>query len=335
MHVDTARLAATLASASIRRASDIALALLSGACALLAIFDGLERTAGSRAALDFPMAIGGVLAIVALALVVRGLLSNNAPARLWRWPELLIVMLAIVAARLALDFWAEDWMMGFGPSEFAALTLLWLSLGFYLARLSRLRALAMILLGLLLGTVGLDLVTGIPRLTFGREELLDGLNFIEIGVGLLILADGAVALAAPAAYWTIYMRRIDAGAPRLSTLTDVATRVIGALAIIAAVYVAYEFNRQLLDVAILVAFGILGVAAKFLGWNRAVLCLAFFHAGLEEQIHRILLLTRGEATLVLSRPITATFVMLSLLLLGAGALLSWRDRTPLSRGGFR
>src|SRR5262245_46126600 len=173
MPADSARLAATLASAPMRRASDLLLGLLSGACGVVAIFDGIDRVHGGRANFDFPMAVGGALAVVAFALILRGVLSNSAPARLWRWPEMLITLLAVIGARLALDFWAEDWMLGFGPSEFAALTVLWLSLAFYLARLSRLRALAMILLGLFLGTVGMDVVTGIPRLTFGREELLD------------------------------------------------------------------------------------------------------------------------------------------------------------------
>jgi TctA family transporter len=52
------------------------------------------------------------------------------------------------------------------------------------------KAPAMIVLGLLLGTVGQDLFsTGLPRFTFGIRELYQGLDFVSIAVGLFGLAE--------------------------------------------------------------------------------------------------------------------------------------------------
>jgi putative tricarboxylic transport membrane protein len=59
----------------------------------------------------------------------------------------------------------------FGPPEIFTLLLLGFTLITYLGSSSRLKAVAMALLGMLLGTVGLDPVTGIPRFTFDTVTL--------------------------------------------------------------------------------------------------------------------------------------------------------------------
>lgn len=47
----------------------------------------------------------------------------------------------------------------------------------------------MIVLGLLLGTVGQDVTSGVPRFTFGQRELFIGLNFVSLAVGLFGVAE--------------------------------------------------------------------------------------------------------------------------------------------------
>src|SRR5690606_8734629 len=54
---------------------------------------------------------------------------------------------------------------------------------------SILKALAMSVLGLLLGMVGQDIYTGTPRFTFGLRELFGGLNFDAVAVGLFGTAE--------------------------------------------------------------------------------------------------------------------------------------------------
>jgi TctA family transporter len=58
-----------------------------------------------------------------------------------------------------------------------------------LAHGSILKALAMVVLGLLLGLVGTDIYTGTPRFTFGITEYADGLNFVALAVGVFGIAE--------------------------------------------------------------------------------------------------------------------------------------------------
>ncbi len=77
----------------------------------------------------------------------------------------------------------------FGPAEYFALVVLGLIASIALASGSTVKALAMIVLGLLLGTVGQDLTTGVPRFTFGIPELDGGLNFVSLAVGVFGIAE--------------------------------------------------------------------------------------------------------------------------------------------------
>jgi len=77
----------------------------------------------------------------------------------------------------------------FGPPEIFGLLLLGFTMVTYLAGASKLKAIAMALLGLLLGTVGLDPVTATPRFTFGSITLMDGIGLVPIIMGLFGIAE--------------------------------------------------------------------------------------------------------------------------------------------------
>jgi putative tricarboxylic transport membrane protein len=79
--------------------------------------------------------------------------------------------------------------LGFGSAEFFSLVVLGLIASTALARGSTIKALAMILLGLLFGTVGQDLYTGTPRFTLGNRELYSGINFVSVAVGMFGIAE--------------------------------------------------------------------------------------------------------------------------------------------------
>jgi TctA family transporter len=79
--------------------------------------------------------------------------------------------------------------LAFGPAEYFSLVVLGLIVSVALASGSMVKALAMIVLGLLLGTVGQDIYSGTPRFTFGSRELYDGLNFVSLAVGLFGVAE--------------------------------------------------------------------------------------------------------------------------------------------------
>jgi TctA family transporter len=93
------------------------------------------------------------------------------------------VVLAVFApplARAALQF---------GSAEYFSLVVLGLIASIALARGSALKALAMITLGVLLGTVGQDIYTGTPRFTLGARELFGGLDFVSVAVGVFGVAE--------------------------------------------------------------------------------------------------------------------------------------------------
>ncbi len=72
----------------------------------------------------------------------------------------------------------------FGPAEYFSLMVLGLIGAVVLASGSLIKAIAMILLGLLLGLVGTDVNSGVARFSFDVPELTDGIGFIVIAMGV-------------------------------------------------------------------------------------------------------------------------------------------------------
>jgi putative tricarboxylic transport membrane protein len=72
----------------------------------------------------------------------------------------------------------------FGPAEYFSLMILGLIGAVVLASGSLLKAIAMILLGLLLGLVGTDVNSGVARYSFDIPELTDGIGFVVIAMGV-------------------------------------------------------------------------------------------------------------------------------------------------------
>ena len=73
--------------------------------------------------------------------------------------------------------------------DYFSLMVLGLVSAVVLASGSVFRAVAMILLGLLLGLVGADINSGMPRMTFGLFQLSDGISFIALAMGLFGIAE--------------------------------------------------------------------------------------------------------------------------------------------------
>ena len=79
--------------------------------------------------------------------------------------------------------------LNFGPAEYFSLMVLGLVASITLSSGSLIKALAMIVLGLLLGLVGLDIYTGGPRLTLGMIELEQGIDFVALAMGVFGLGE--------------------------------------------------------------------------------------------------------------------------------------------------
>ncbi len=93
------------------------------------------------------------------------------------------VLLAVAAPPLA------QIAFKFGPAEYFSLMVLGLIAAVVLAHGSVIKAIGMILLGLLLGLVGTDVNSGMARFSFGIPELSDGIGFVAIAMGVFGFAE--------------------------------------------------------------------------------------------------------------------------------------------------
>jgi putative tricarboxylic transport membrane protein len=76
-----------------------------------------------------------------------------------------------------------------GPPEFVSLAFLGLTLVTYLASGSMVKALITACVGLLLGFIGSDIITGVERFTLGLTPLLDGVGLIPVAMGLFGISE--------------------------------------------------------------------------------------------------------------------------------------------------
>lgn len=126
----------------------------------------------------YPMAqkgdAGKALAIAAICSFVGGTVG-----------VILLMTLAPALASVAIAF---------GPAEYFALMFLALMAITSLSDGSMTKALISGVLGFMVATVGIDGQTGTPRFTFGNINLLDGIEFLVIGLGLFAIAEVAILI---------------------------------------------------------------------------------------------------------------------------------------------
>ena len=94
-----------------------------------------------------------------------------------------VIMLTIVAPPLAII------ALKFGPPEYTALLILGLIFLAYMSSTSLVRTLLMACIGILLGMIGIDNMTGHFRYAFDLPELGDGIGIVPVAVGLFGLGE--------------------------------------------------------------------------------------------------------------------------------------------------
>jgi putative tricarboxylic transport membrane protein len=112
---------------------------------------------------------GAALAIAAVGSFVAGTLG--------------VILLTLVAPPLA------NFALRFGPPEFTALLVLGLVFLAYMSSTSLIRTLLMAATGLLIGCIGIDVMTGHFRYSFDIPELGNGLGIVPVAVGLFGLGE--------------------------------------------------------------------------------------------------------------------------------------------------
>jgi len=120
------------------------------------VLDGYQMARNGKA--------GPALGIAALGSVIAGSFAT-----------LVIAVAAPPLSEVALKF---------GPAEYFALMVVGLVGAVVLARGSVLKAIGMVVLGLLFGMIGTDVNSGVARFTLGIPELSDGMGFITLAMGI-------------------------------------------------------------------------------------------------------------------------------------------------------
>ena len=126
---------------------------------------------------------------------------------------LLLMALAPAFVALALKFSAPEYFAVMVFGLIAASTI---------APGSQVKSIAMVLAGLGLGTVGMDVNTGIPRLTFGMFELYDGISIVAVAMGLF----GVAEIIASIRYASVPRSRIKVSMRDMLPTRDEARRAL-------------------------------------------------------------------------------------------------------------
>lgn len=112
---------------------------------------------------------GPALAIAAIGSFIAGTFS--------------VAMLTVLGKPVA------SWALHFGPAEFFSLMIFGLATVASLTGGNVSKAVVTTAIGLMISTVGIDLVSGAPRFTFGNPFLQDGIDFVVVAIGIFALSE--------------------------------------------------------------------------------------------------------------------------------------------------
>src|SRR5947209_2590329 len=276
-----------------------------------------------------------------------------------------VIMLTLIAPPLA------AFALRFGPPEYTALLVLGLIFLAYMSSTSLPRTLLMAAVGLLLGTIGIDNLTGHFRYSFDIAELGDGIGIVPVAVGLFALGlpTGRVTAVLMAA---LIVHGIQPGPQLVNEHPDVfwgfvASMYVGnvlllllnlplvglfvnvlripyaylyPLVIMFCVIGVYEVSHSIVDVWIMLIMGIIGYGLRKFGLDPAPLVLGLVIAPtLEMSLRQSLIMSNGNWAIFFQRPIAAVLLGLCAVLLALAALSlirsrkDWRSRLAEAEAG--
>ncbi len=114
----------------------------------------------------------------------------------------------------------------FGPAEYFSLMVLGLIGAVVLASGSLVKAIAMIMLGLLLGQVNTDVISGVPRFSFDVPELTDGIGFVGIAMGVFGFGEIIANLGQPEESREVFTKDVRGLWPTMQDFKDAWPAVI-------------------------------------------------------------------------------------------------------------
>jgi TctA family transporter len=251
-----------------------------------------------------PLWLGGMLGLLGAIIVARSFLSGAHEPRIaaFNWRLLILAFVPVALVYLLPRSFIEPVALRFGPAEYFSLMLFGLTGAAALAGGSLLKALAMTVLGMLLGLVGEDINSGVERFTFDVPEMAGGIDLYSVLLGALGIG-----------LWA----KLPKSRYRMGLLALLAVGVI-------AVY-----WREDGDAFFLLSTAVFGVAGYLWAKLKCVSAPLYFglvfSALMEEHFRRALLLSRGNPVTFLTRPLSAAWLTLALLVLIWAALYKRRQ----------
>lgn len=150
------------------------------AASVVTCLDGYQMARKGRA--------GPALGISAFASFIAGTMA-----------VIIIMLIAPPLANMALKF---------GPPEYFSLMFLGLTVLTYLASGSMVKAFMMACVGIFLGTIGTDTISGLERFTYRSYTLMDGLGLVPVIMGLFGIAEVLINIDEQAAKRDVYTTKI-------------------------------------------------------------------------------------------------------------------------------
>jgi TctA family transporter len=114
-----------------------------------------------------------------------------------------------------------EWALRFGAAEYTSLMLMALVASAVMTQGDAVKGLAMVVVGLLVGVVGVDVNSGMARYSFGFPELVDGIGFTVVAVGLFAVAEIVANLESPEAR-EVYTGKVTGLMPTARDIRDAA-----------------------------------------------------------------------------------------------------------------
>ena len=312
--------------------SDYVLGALLAALAAAVLASGYAAGFREFASAEFfPALIAACMGVAGVLLAASGWFLRDLPPFRWTWLALLAAAVFAFALNISLAVHFSRVFLLLGPPEYAAAIFLLLVLAVAFARRSHLRALGMALIGLLISTAGIDSITGRPRFTGGLDVLLDGFDILVVAPGLLVIGEAMLCLYSPQLWFSTIARWL---VPTLAIRLrwPLLLRVLSIVAIAASLWLAWELNHRISDMALALLFGAFGVACLLLGWNRLVLCFALYYGQeLEQSLRQSLVLSRDDLRIFTDRPFSGLLIWIALAVFAAAFALWLRRYLKLRR----
>ena len=244
---------------------------------------------------------GPALAIAAIASFVAGTIAT--------------IVMATASAPMT-------WLaLKFNAAEYFSLMVLGLTGSVVLAHGAPEKAVAMVLVGLLLGLVGIDVNSGSPRMTMDLMDLGDGVGFVPIAIGMFGIAELAVTLGKPQdrGLLTVKLRDLWPSWVEIRQCIPAMLRVPFRLLFPAIVLFCcigtYTANNTVFDIWVMLVFSGLGVFFYKVGAEPAPFVLGFVLGPLmEENFRRAMYISRGSPVTFIERPISAILLLLTVAL---------------------